>query len=60
VAVGTVVGAAAGFVRIAQGGHFLSDVVFAGLLMALTALLVHGLMFWRPRASTNAPIKAEA
>jgi lipid A 4'-phosphatase len=30
-------GTAAGFVRIAAGGHFLSDVVFAGLFMALVA-----------------------
>ncbi len=34
---GMVLGSAAGFVRMAQGAHFLSDVVFAGVLMALTA-----------------------
>jgi len=34
---GIVLGSVAGLTRIAQGGHFLSDVVFAGVLMALTA-----------------------
>lgn len=34
---GVVLGSAAGFVRMAQGAHFLSDVIFAGVLMALTA-----------------------
>lgn len=38
---GLVAGAAAGLIRIAQGGHFLSDVVFAGVAMALTAVAVH-------------------
>jgi lipid A 4'-phosphatase len=44
VAIGTVGGIAAGVVRMAQGAHFLSDVIFAGVFMALTALLVHKLM----------------
>lgn len=34
---GIVLGSIAGLARIAQGGHFLSDVIFAGVLMALTA-----------------------
>ncbi len=34
---GVVAGATAGLIRMAQGGHFLSDVIFAGVLMALTA-----------------------
>lgn len=34
---GTIVGLAAGGVRIVQGRHFLSDVIFAGLAMALVA-----------------------
>jgi len=38
---GLVAGSAAGAIRIAQGGHFLSDVVFAGIAMALTAVAVH-------------------
>ncbi|MEZ5900650.1 MAG: phosphatase PAP2 family protein [Hyphomicrobiaceae bacterium] len=34
-------GALAGLIRMAQGGHFLSDVVFAGIAMALTAALTY-------------------
>jgi lipid A 4'-phosphatase len=37
VAAGAVIGAA----RMAQGGHFLSDVVFAGLLVVATSWLLH-------------------
>ena len=44
-AVGTVAGLAAGLVRISQGAHFLSDVIFAGVFMALTVLIVYRLMF---------------
>jgi lipid A 4'-phosphatase len=43
-AAGTVGGLAAGLVRIAQGGHFLSDIIFAGVFMALTVLIVRWLM----------------
>jgi lipid A 4'-phosphatase len=41
--VGAVVlaGAAMGVVRMGQGGHFLSDVVFAGLFTALVVVLLH-------------------
>lgn len=42
---GIVGGTLAGVVRIAQGGHFLSDVVFAGVFMALVVRLVHWLVF---------------
>lgn len=38
---GIILGTLAGFVRMTEGGHFLSDVVFAGVLMALTASVVH-------------------
>lgn len=38
---GLVAGFAAGLIRIAQGGHFLSDVAFAGIAMALTAAALH-------------------
>ena len=41
VAAGVTLGAAAGLVRMIQGAHFLSDIVFAGVLMALTAALVN-------------------
>ena len=47
VATGTVMGLAAGAVRMAQGGHFFSDVIFAGVAMALSVLLVRWLMFGR-------------
>jgi len=55
---GTIVGLAAGLVRVAQGGHFLSDVVFAGVFMALTAAGLHRLLFGRP--SEAAPAMHEA
>ncbi len=42
---GVLGGTLAGFVRIAQGGHFLSDVVFAGIFMALIAEAVHWAIF---------------
>jgi len=44
VAIGTLAGLATGLIRIAQGAHFLSDVVFAGIFMALTVLIVRRLM----------------
>jgi lipid A 4'-phosphatase len=37
---GIVMGSLAGFVRMTEGGHFLSDVVFAGILMAVTAAAI--------------------
>lgn len=40
IALAWLLGTAAGMVRVGQGGHFLSDVIFAGVLMAL---VVHGL-----------------
>lgn len=40
IAAGIVLGSFAGFVRMAEGGHFLSDVLFAGVFMALTASLI--------------------
>ena len=45
---GTIAGLSAGLVRMAQGGHFLSDVIFAGVFMALTVLIVRRLMFGAP------------
>jgi lipid A 4'-phosphatase len=41
IAAGVVGGAIAGLIRMAQGAHFLSDVIFAGVTMALTAAAVH-------------------
>lgn len=54
VAIGCVVGLLAGGIRIVQGGHFFSDVLFAGVFMALTVSLLHIAMIgaWRePRRS---------
>jgi lipid A 4'-phosphatase len=55
---GTIVGLAAGLVRVAQGGHFLSDVVFAGVFMALTAAGLHRLLFGRPSEAAPATHQA--
>jgi membrane-associated phospholipid phosphatase len=41
-------GAAIGVVRLAQGGHFLSDVVFAGLLVAAVSWVLHRLVVPSP------------
>ena len=53
-------GTLAGFVRIAQGGHFLSDVVFAGVLMALIAQALYWLIFdlAGERLSDDSPLQA--
>ena len=40
---GLATGSIAGLVRMSQGGHFLSDVIFAGIAMALTATALHQL-----------------
>jgi len=48
IVVGTLAGLTAGCVRIAQGAHFLSDVVFAGLFMGLMAVALHRVMFAPP------------
>lgn len=41
VVTGLAAGSAAGLIRIAQGAHFVSDVVFAGVFMALTVVAIH-------------------
>jgi lipid A 4'-phosphatase len=43
--VGTVAGFGAGLIRMAQGAHFPSDVVFAGVFMALAVAGLHRLVF---------------
>ena len=44
----TVFGVAIGVLRMAAGGHFFTDVVFAGVVMYLVAWMMHGLIFrWR-------------
>ncbi len=42
---GLLLGSAAGLMRMAQGGHYLSDVIFSGVFMALVALLLHWIFF---------------
>jgi lipid A 4'-phosphatase len=44
-AVAVVAGAVSGLIRMGEGGHFLSDVVFAGVFMALDVALMHWLVF---------------
>jgi membrane-associated phospholipid phosphatase len=51
-------GSAVGVLRVAGGGHFVSDVVFAGVFMFLLIWLVHGLMYrWRPTAFADAAVE---
>jgi lipid A 4'-phosphatase len=42
---GTLFGFLAGLVRISQGAHFLSDVIFAAIFMAFTATIAHRAVF---------------
>jgi lipid A 4'-phosphatase len=53
VVAGTVGGLATGLIRMSQGGHFLSDVVFAGVFMALTVLLLRTLMLGRAQVASR-------
>jgi lipid A 4'-phosphatase len=48
-------GSVIGFIRIGQGGHFLSDIVFAGVLMAMVVALMYWLVFrlFLPRLAPN-------
>jgi lipid A 4'-phosphatase len=51
-------GAIVGLVRIAGGGHFFTDGVFAGVFMFLVIWLVHGLLYrWRATRTTDAAIE---
>jgi lipid A 4'-phosphatase len=51
-------GAFVGGLRIAAGGHFFTDVMFAGVFMFLLAWVVHGLMYrWRPTRLTDKAIE---
>ncbi len=51
-AAGTALGLGIGLVRIMQGGHFFSDVIFCGIVVYLTALLLHAVLF-RPAAESR-------
>jgi lipid A 4'-phosphatase len=68
---GSVAGLGAGVVRVLQGAHFLSDVLFAGLFMGLTVLALQRLLFgaagawlrqqtrrWTPRPPAAAGLAA--
>ena len=57
-AIGTVGGLAVGLIRILQGAHFLSDIVFAGIFMALIVTAVHHIMFGWPGSRVLAAIRA--
>ncbi|MFY9894290.1 MAG: phosphatase PAP2 family protein [Xanthobacteraceae bacterium] len=51
-------GAFVGGLRIAAGGHFFTDVVFAGVFMFLLAWVVHGLIYrWQPTRLTDKAIE---
>lgn len=43
--VAVLAGGVIGFIRIGEGGHFLSDVAFAGVFMGLVVALLHWLIF---------------
>ncbi len=43
------IGAAFGLARLAQGGHFLSDVIFSGLLVCGVSWLLHGALLGNDR-----------
>jgi lipid A 4'-phosphatase len=53
IVVAIVYGLTVGLSRVAMGGHFLSDILFAGVFTALAIWLLHGMLFrWRaPRGS---------
>src|SRR4029079_19595804 len=51
-------GTGMGIIRIAGGGHFLSDVVFSGVFMFLLIWVVHGVLYrWRATRFTDAAVE---
>jgi lipid A 4'-phosphatase len=51
-------GAAVGLVRMAGGGHFFSDVAFAGVFTFLLIWLVHGFIYrWQPTRFEDASVE---
>lgn len=53
-----VFGLAVGALRVSGGGHFFTDVVFAGVLTFLVIWLVHGFLYrWRPTRLTDEGIE---
>ncbi len=57
IALAIVMGTLSGIMRMGQGGHFLSDVVFAGLFMTLTAAIIYWAMFLSKRSDQNASVR---
>jgi lipid A 4'-phosphatase len=53
VVAGTAAGLATGLIRMAQGAHFLSDIVLAGVLMALTVLALREMMLRGARSDPS-------
>ncbi len=53
---GLVAGTTTGLVRMSTGGHFLSDILFAGIIMALSVSALHVLMIstWERRRASSA------
>ena len=47
-----VLGSLSGLMRMGQGGHFFSDVIFAGLFMAMVAAIIYWIMFIRANSNT--------
>ena len=47
VALALILGSLSGLMRMGQGGHFFSDVIFAGLFMAMVAAVIYWIMFLR-------------
>ena len=50
-AIGTGAGLTVGLVRIVQGGHFFSDVIFSGIVVYLTACTLHAILYRPPSDS---------
>jgi lipid A 4'-phosphatase len=51
-AAGTGLGLGIGLVRIMQGGHFFSDVIFCGIVVYLSARVLHAVLF-RPASGSR-------
>jgi membrane-associated PAP2 superfamily phosphatase len=51
-------GAADGLIRMAAGGHFFTDLAFAGAFTFLIIWVVHGILYrWRPTRVTDAAVE---
>ncbi|MFT3730441.1 MAG: phosphatase PAP2 family protein [Hyphomicrobium sp.] len=59
---GAVVGFLSGLIRVSQGAHFLSDVIFAGVAMALTVAAIHTIfrIFVRTEGPDGDPLIARS